>query len=105
VSTRATTVPGGPAAREGGKKVLGKKKATASPPSSTDHDSDYSNAPDESFANGPLAKHPQRNKSLPMRAHVSHEAKKLCATEAKKPVDKVCILILRSIYEFILFVI
>ena len=84
---------------------MGKKKATALPPSSSDHDSDYSNSPDESFADAPLAKHPQRKKLLPMRAHVSHEAKKLCAKEAKKPVDKVCILILRSIYEFILFVI
>ena len=84
---------------------MGKKKATASPPSSSDHDSDYSNASDESFADAPLAKHPQRNKSQPMRAHDSHEAKKLYAKEAKKPVDKVCILILRSIYEFILFVI
>ena len=95
-STRAAAAPGGPAAREGGKKVLGKKKATASPPSSSDHDSDYSDSPDESVADASLAKDPQRKKSLPMRATVSHEAKKLRAKEAKKTVDKVCILILRS---------
>jgi hypothetical protein len=84
---------------------LGKKKATASPPSSSYHDSDYSNSPDESFADAPLVKHPQRKKLLPMRAHVSHEAMKLRAKEAKKPVDKACSLILQSIYKFILFVI
>ena len=83
---------------------MGKKKATASPPSSSYHDSDYFNSPDESFADAPLVKHPQRKKLLPMRAHVSHEAMKLRAKEAKKPVDKVSSLILRSIYEFIIFV-
>jgi hypothetical protein len=96
VSTRATAAPRGAAAREGGKKVLGKKKATASPPSSYDHDSDHSDFPDESVADSPLAKHPKGKKSLPMRANVSHEAKKLCAKETKQTVDKVCILILRS---------
>ncbi len=90
-STRATAAPGGAAAMEGGKKVLGKKKATASPPSSSDHDSDYSNSPDESVADAPLAKHPQGKKSLPMRGNVSHEAKKLPAKKATKTVDKVCI--------------
>ncbi len=94
--TRATAVPGGPAARVGGKKVLGKNKATALPPLSSDHDSDYSDSPDESVADAPLAKHPKGKKSLPMRANVIHEAKKLRAKEAKKTVDKVCILILRS---------
>ena len=85
------------------KKFCGKNKATASPPSSSGHDFDYSDSPDESFADAQLAKHPQRKK-LPMRADVSHEAMKLRAKEAKKPVDKVSSLILRSIYEFIIFV-
>ncbi len=73
---------------------MGKKKATASPPSSSDHDSDYSDSHDESVADAPLAKHPQGKKLLPMRANVSHEANKLRAKEAKKTVDNVCILIL-----------
>ena len=84
---------------------MGRKKfcATASPPSSSDHDSDYSDSPDESFADAQLAKHPQRKK-LPMRADLSHESMKLRAKEAKQPVDKVCSSILRSINEFIIFV-